>query len=121
MLLFFTGVVGITLNVDWFEPLDSSDLSHVEACNTKLQFFAGWFANPIYIDGKYPEIMRQKVPIHNWLKIFLKEYIFLLSLCICIFKRQYFYFHTIEARIFHKYILRIQNFDPLCNSMSIQK
>ena len=70
--------MGITLNVDWFEPLDSSDPSHVEACNTKLQFFAGWFANPIYIDGKYPEIMRQKVPIHNWLKIFLKEYSYFL-------------------------------------------
>ena len=82
--------MGITLNVDWFEPLDSSDLSHVEACNTKLQFFAGWFANPIYIDGKYPEIMRQKVPIHNWLKLFFKDY----SLCICVFKRHYFDFHT---------------------------
>ena len=53
--------MGITLNVDWFEPLDSSDVSHVEACYTKLQFFVGWFANPIYINGKYPDIMRQKV------------------------------------------------------------
>ena len=57
----FSGDVVITLNCDWFEPFDSSNLDHVEASITKLQFFVGWFANPIYINGKYPDIMRLKV------------------------------------------------------------
>ena len=61
--LFFNhlGKVGITLNVNWFEPLVFNDTEHIEACETKLQFSAGWFANPIFVNGKYPEIMRQKV------------------------------------------------------------
>ena len=55
------GLIGITLNMNWFEPLNYTDSNHVEASETKLQFYAGWFANPIYINGKYPNIMRQKV------------------------------------------------------------
>ena len=55
------GQVGITLNVDWYEPTIFNETSHVEASETKLQFFAGWFANPIFVNGKYPEVMRQKV------------------------------------------------------------
>ena len=57
------GQVGITLNVDWYEPTIFNETSHVEASETKLQFFAGWFANPIFVNGKYPDIMRQKVKI----------------------------------------------------------
>ena len=26
-----------------------------------MQFFAGWFGNPIFVNGKYPDIMRQKI------------------------------------------------------------
>ena len=106
--------MGITLNVDWFEPLDSSNLSHVEACNTKLQFFAGWFANPIYIDGKYPEIMRQKVPIHNWLKLFLKEYSHII--CAPTFSRGIILmFMLLKQECFKN--ISLQNFNPLCYSM----
>jgi hypothetical protein len=47
--------------MDWHEPKDPTDLSHLEASETLMQFFSGWFANPILVDGKYPEIMRQKV------------------------------------------------------------
>ena len=55
------GKVGITLNVDWYEPAVFNATEHIEACETKMQFFAGWFANPIFVNGQYPEIMRQKV------------------------------------------------------------
>ena len=55
------GKVGITLNINWFEPEDASIFEDVEASYRKLAFFGGWFANPILKDGKYPEIMRQKV------------------------------------------------------------
>ena len=56
-----TGSIGITLNIDWFEPYDYTDPTHVKAAETKLQFFIGWFANAIFVDGKYPEVMRIKV------------------------------------------------------------
>ena len=55
------GAVGITLNVDWFEPLNSTNVDHITACVTKLEFYAGWFANPIFIDGKYPRVMRENI------------------------------------------------------------
>ena len=57
----FPGKVGITLNFDHYEATVFNDSSHVEACSTKMQFYAGWFANPIFVNGKYPDIMRQKV------------------------------------------------------------
>jgi len=55
------GQVGITLNVNWFEPLDFKNESHVEASNTIVQFMLGWFANPILVNGDYPEIMKKKI------------------------------------------------------------
>ena len=63
-MLFFPfclGKVGITLNVNWQEPLDPSNASHVEASDTMLRFALGWFANPIFVNGDYPEVMKQKV------------------------------------------------------------
>ena len=60
-MFIFLGKVGITLNMNWAEPAIFNDSSHVEAAETKQQFESGWFANPIFVNGKYPEIMRQKV------------------------------------------------------------
>ena len=47
--------------MNWFEPAIFNDSSHVEASETKNQFEGGWFANPIFVNGKYPDIMRQKI------------------------------------------------------------
>ena len=55
------GKVGISLNINWFEPLDVSDPSHVQAAETKLQFFGGWFGHPIFVNGDYPAVMREKI------------------------------------------------------------
>ena len=57
------GQVGITLNMNWDEPAIYNDSSHVEASEIQAQFDVGWFANPIFINGKYPDIMRQKVSL----------------------------------------------------------
>lgn len=59
--LFIPGQVGITLNVNWYEPLDVDNEEHVEAATTFLRFQMGWFANPIFIDGDYPQVMKEKV------------------------------------------------------------
>ena len=53
------GKIGITNNCDWREPLTSS-LSDQEAAQRALEFFLGWFADPIYF-GDYPESMRERV------------------------------------------------------------
>ena len=60
-LYIYIGKVGITLNMNWNEPAIFNETSHIEAAETKQQFQTGWFANPIFVNGKYPDIMRQKV------------------------------------------------------------
>ena len=55
------GMVGIALNYGWNEPLDPLDPSHVEAAEQDMQFGVGWFAHPIFKNGTYPPIMREKV------------------------------------------------------------
>jgi len=55
------GKCGITLNVNWAEPRDSDDDADVDAANRHLQFNLGWYAHAIFIDGKYPEVMRSKI------------------------------------------------------------
>ena len=53
--------VGIALNGEWSEPLDPNDESHVEAAERNLQFTVGWFAHPIFKNGSYPPVMRERV------------------------------------------------------------
>ena len=55
------GQVGITLNVNWAEPEDTSNQPDLAAAQTKLQFDFGWFAKPILVDGFYPPVMRSKI------------------------------------------------------------
>ena len=50
------GKVGITLNVNWGEPEDETSPEHLEASQRFMDFFLGWYANPIFVDGKYPEV-----------------------------------------------------------------
>ncbi|KAK4626183.1 Beta-glucosidase 1B [Fulvia fulva] len=54
------GIIGITLNGDWVEPWDPADPRDVQACQRKLEFTIGWFADPIY-KGDYPASMRQQL------------------------------------------------------------
>ena len=56
-----SGRIGITLNSCWSEPLQKDDPSDVEASYRALQFEMGWFANPIFGDGDYPKVMRERV------------------------------------------------------------
>ncbi len=53
------GRIGITNNCDWREPLTDS-LEDRTAAQVALEFFVGWFADPIY-RGDYPESMRRRV------------------------------------------------------------
>lgn len=51
------GSIGISNNCDWREPLTDSTADRA-AATTALEFFLGWFADPIYGVGEYPESMR---------------------------------------------------------------
>jgi lactase-phlorizin hydrolase len=55
------GCISVTLDSDWKEPLDASNPSDVEAAERDMQFKLGWFAHPIYVNGDYPEVMKQKI------------------------------------------------------------
>lgn len=52
------GAIGLTLNMDWKEPLSSSEADRL-AQRRALDWQLGWFADPVY-KGDYPESMRQK-------------------------------------------------------------
>jgi hypothetical protein len=60
-VFFYLGQVGITLNGGFAEPLNPDDPTHIEAADTDMQFGFGWFAHPIFVNGEYPPIMREKV------------------------------------------------------------
>lgn len=53
------GYIGITNNCDWREPATASDRDR-QAAQRALEFYLGWFADPIYL-GDYPEVMKQRV------------------------------------------------------------
>ncbi len=53
------GKIGISNNCDWREPL--TDLQKdKDAATRSLEFFLGWFADPIYL-GDYPQVMKDRV------------------------------------------------------------
>ena len=49
--------MGITLNTDWFEPLDENNPAHVSIAEQSQQFRLGFWAAPIF-KGDFPEIVR---------------------------------------------------------------
>ncbi|KAK7508169.1 hypothetical protein BaRGS_00000408 [Batillaria attramentaria] len=57
----FNGMISITLNTDFFSPKDPDNPAHVEAAERAQEFMLGWFANPIYKDGDYPQVMKDYV------------------------------------------------------------
>lgn len=63
------GKVGWSLNGDWAEPYSSSK-EDTEAAQRKLEFWIGWFADPIYF-GDYPASMRKQ--LGNRLPQFTKD------------------------------------------------
>ena len=63
------GIIGISNNGDWREPLAEKP-EDIEAAERALLFFLGWFADPIYL-GDYPKVMKDR--LGNRLPTFTKE------------------------------------------------
>ncbi|XP_018417300.1 PREDICTED: lactase-phlorizin hydrolase-like [Nanorana parkeri] len=55
------GVISITINSDWAEPRNPYKQEDVEAARRYMAFYGGWFANPIFNNGDYNEIMKSRV------------------------------------------------------------
>ena len=53
------GIITITLNSDWSEPLTNSQ-DDIDAAQRSMDFMLGWFADPIF-KGDYPASMRQRL------------------------------------------------------------
>jgi len=53
------GKIGIINNCDWREPFSDSEADKA-AAQRSLEFFLGWFADPIFL-GDYPEVMKKNV------------------------------------------------------------
>ncbi|MGH7450869.1 MAG: GH1 family beta-glucosidase, partial [bacterium] len=53
------GLISLSNNCDWREPLTGSDADR-QAAQRAVEFFLGWFADPIY-KGDYPAVMRERL------------------------------------------------------------
>ena len=53
------GIIGMANNCDWREPKTDS-MEDIEAAERALEFFLGWFADPLY-KGEYPKTMHERV------------------------------------------------------------
>jgi len=56
------GICGITINTDFYEPMNATSPSDLDAADRDFQFFFGWFANPIFSPlGDYPTVMKDRI------------------------------------------------------------
>ena len=58
------GKVSIVLNADWHFPQKNEDV-YLKAAKRGMEFFLGWFAHPIYVNGDYPEVMKTLIAKHS--------------------------------------------------------
>jgi len=76
-----SGQISVGLNCDWKEPLDENNQSDVRAAERNLQFTLGWLAHPIFVNGDYPDVMKEKLAAKSsalgldksWLPEFTEE------------------------------------------------
>ncbi|XP_035679689.1 cytosolic beta-glucosidase-like [Branchiostoma floridae] len=55
------GKLGITLSCTWAEPKNPDSQADAAAVERFLQFHMGWFAHPIFLNGDYPDVMKEYV------------------------------------------------------------
>jgi hypothetical protein len=51
----------------------------LKAAKRGMEFFLGWFANPIYVNGDYPEVMKTLIAKHSKLEEIPNRYKKLIS------------------------------------------
>ena len=53
------GDISIVLNGEFYEPYDESSEADKKAVQRRLEFYMGWFGDPIYLGADYPACMRE--------------------------------------------------------------
>ena len=49
--------MSVVLNSDWHFP-KNQEKKELKAAERGMAWTLGWFANPIYVNGDYPEVMK---------------------------------------------------------------
>ena len=57
---YISGEISITLDTDWKEPYSDSN-EDLAAAERAMQFKLGWYAHPIFVNGDYPDVMKEQV------------------------------------------------------------
>lgn len=70
---FRTFQISIALASDWYEPNNSSVQEDVDAAIQASEFRLGFFANPIFLDGDFPQIMKDQVAAKSPATSYLPE------------------------------------------------
>lgn len=55
------GEISIVLNSHFYEPYDPANEADIAAAQRRLEFFLGWFADPIFLGKDYPACMRDQL------------------------------------------------------------
>ncbi|OBT47950.1 hypothetical protein VE00_01632 [Pseudogymnoascus sp. WSF 3629] len=55
------GCTAIVLNGHMYEPFDSNSKADQAAARRRMEFYFGWFADPIYLGQDYPAVMRAQL------------------------------------------------------------
>ena len=54
------GRVSIVVNAQWFEPKTDTE-EHIKAADRGMQWFLGWMAHPVFVNGDYPQVMKTRI------------------------------------------------------------
>jgi beta-glucosidase len=53
------GEISIVLNGHFYEPYDAASEADIDAAQVRLEFYIGWFGDPIYLGKDYPASMKE--------------------------------------------------------------
>ncbi|KAF3017038.1 hypothetical protein E8E14_000999 [Neopestalotiopsis sp. 37M] len=53
------GTISIVLNSHFYEPYNAKNRADVDAAQRRLEFYVGWFGDPIFLGKDYPGAMRE--------------------------------------------------------------
>ena len=72
MLLLPSGKISLATNIDHEEPATDSEEDR-QAAERAYQFMLGWFAHPIYVNGDYPQVMKDQIANKSAMQGFSKS------------------------------------------------
>ncbi|XP_015667918.1 lactase-phlorizin hydrolase [Protobothrops mucrosquamatus] len=55
------GLISLSISIEWAEPKNPHKQEDYEAAERYVQFFAGWFAHPIFKTGDYSDLMKKRI------------------------------------------------------------